>query len=157
MLNLSEDVYCALGRVVVGAAYFDDLLAGVVIRLLDSDNAGIVIAGQSYSYLDQAARALGKKTLSVDLNDELVSLLDDVKPLHIKRDLVVHGIWLPHPDEVHKIWDDEPSISQHLTLRKRRWKTDLHGEFISLNEIMNLAAELEIMADRVKELLTRTW
>lgn len=38
-MDLSDDVFCALGRVVVGAAYFDDLLAGVVIRLLNSQNA----------------------------------------------------------------------------------------------------------------------
>ncbi|RSM50535.1 hypothetical protein DMB66_43180 [Actinoplanes sp. ATCC 53533] len=93
----------------------------------------------------------------MDLNNELVGLLDDVKPLHEKRDLVVHGIWLPHPDEIHKIWDEEPSISRHLTMRKRRWKTDLHGEFISLEEIMDLAAELEELVERIKNLLTSPW
>lgn len=116
-----------------------------------------MIAGQPYSYLDQAARALGIKALDPDTNNELVHILGDAKPLHEKRDLVVHGIWLPHPDEVHKLWADKPSISRHWTLRKRRWKTDMRGEVISLEEIASLAADIEDLVEWLRDFLSRDW
>ncbi|MEH0934029.1 hypothetical protein [Micromonospora psammae] len=149
MLILSEDVYCAVGRVVVGTAYLDDMLAGVVVRLLDSRRGLFVVAGQPYSYLSQAARVLGVEVLEPELRSELFELLNEAQGLHEKRDLVVHGIWLPHADEVHKLFEDETSISRHMTFRRRRWKSGMRGEVVSLESITELAADIEDLAKRL--------
>ncbi|MGC1213132.1 MAG: hypothetical protein WA890_17925 [Micromonospora sp.] len=149
MYTLSEETYCAVGRVVVGTAYLDDMLAGVVNRLLDSRNGHLLVAGQPYSYLSQAARSLGSEVLEPELRSELFCLLDEARELHETRDLVVHGIWLPHKDEVYKLLDDEVLIDRHMALRSRRWKTGLRGQVVTLESITKLATDIEDLADRV--------
>lgn len=153
MWQLSNDFYCAIGRITVGSAQLDQILSGIVSRLLDSKRAEIVIAGQPFSYLDQAARALGA-LLEPGLTSTLNELLVEARELHQERDLVVHGVWLPHKEDILRYIDDvDFEATRHIAARPRRWKDQLHGRIVTLDEIRQLASDIEGLSAKLQKFL----
>lgn len=131
----------AIGRVVVNCAELDGTLSNLLADLIRSDEARILSAGQAFDWLATAIWRVFEEHWDGD-GDALKELLNKARELHKKRDLIVHGEWLPGDFEA--AFADEPT-TRLMALRRRRWNDGLSGELtddVKMNQLADQIATL---------------
>lgn len=144
---VSDGALREIGRVVVWSAEVDVILGSILDDLVGSRRAKLLSAGQNFVWLKDAIRQVVKGAW--DGGDEtLFALLDEAARLHVQRDLVVHGLWLP--TDIDAYLNDEDPTEYH-TVRPRRWSENLRGEVISDERLRALADELSSVSVRLRK------
>jgi len=142
---VSESTLREIGRVVVWSAEVELVLGGILDDLVGSRRAKILSSGQNFSWLKDAIRRV-VKVAWLDDNDTLFKLLDEAARLHVQRDLVVHGLWIPKNLDAY-LADEDPT--EYHTLRPRRWSEGLHGELVTDERLRLLADSLSSLSARL--------
>ena len=138
-MSTPPEPFCtAIGRIAVLSASIDFNLSRILVALNGGQGTAAMVAGQGYGFLDKALRALARE-MEDSSAKTLTDLLDRIAGPHKRRDTAVHGIWIPADVQAYARGADS---AEHYAWRPRWWKDTLSGEKFSLEQLNELADQL---------------
>lgn len=146
-----DPLFDAIGRVAYAWSNLESELGRVLAAVLQAPLAKALISGQAYAIVHGHLEALmqygvGKYRhetpipMDDDHRERLKAELAVVKALSVRRNQIVHGLWLPQPGH-----NDE----HRYNLRPQRHRQMMPLEPISIEEMLAVAKEIEAAAKRL--------
>ncbi|WP_433679965.1 hypothetical protein [Nocardia sp. CA-119907] len=146
-----DDLYPALGRLVVNSSFMEGCLRNFVHWLALSDDAWILFAGQSVDWLIQSGKAMlgeldGADEFNLQNIERFQAALGRAKALNEHRNHLVHGDWrLQYRDDYEPRPRNSPADNRVFFVARSRLRRDASVRQVAV-------VDIELLADQMREL-----
>jgi hypothetical protein len=150
-LPSQDPLFYCIGRVAYAWSNLESELGRVLVAVLSAPLAAVLTTGQNYSIIHGHLEALVKfgtgkykhespPPLEEDHRMRLEAELVVVQALSIRRNQIVHGLWLPQPGSTGEHW---------YNLRPQRHRQMMPLDPITIPEMHTVAEEIDASAHRL--------